>query len=189
MNHKLMRSISFLAALLFCLASTAQETPLTDQLIDKYIQSLKKMQPLSDRINTEDTQGAATMAKLWLEGDTAAINQHLETKPYYAELATVVEQSGFESTANWVETAQRITQAYMALELGGQEEQVAAQMEASLQQVRDNEYLDEVQKENLIQQLRASQVHLSNLQNVSAADQAAVKPHREKLRNYFETAK
>ncbi len=189
MNRNAIGTIIFLAALVFSLMPHAQETPLTDQLIDKYIQSLKNMQPLSDRINAEDTQGAATMAKLWLEGDTAAINQYLETRPYYGELATVVEKSGFKSTANWVETAQRITQAYMALELGGQEEQVAAQMEASLQQVRNNEYLDDVQKENLIQQLQASQVHLSNLKNVSAADQAAVKPHREKLRSYFETTK
>ena len=177
-----------LAALLFSLASVAQEMPLTDNLIDRYIQSLKNMEPLSDRINAEDTQGAATMAKLWLEGETSAITQHLKTKDYYAELENVVKESGFDSTADWVETAQRITQAYMALELGGQGEEVAAHMEASLQQIRDNEYLDDAQKDALIQQLKASQVHLSHLNNVSSADQAAVKPHLEKLRRYFEAA-
>ncbi len=185
MIHSMTRRLLILAGLLLSMTATA-DTPLTDELIDQYMVSLKQMAPLTERISNEDTQGATTLAKLWMKGDTNEITSHLKSRPYYDELNEVVQESGFDNTAAWVQAAQRITNAYMALELGGKGAETAAQIEASLQQLRDNQYLNEAQKEELIQQLKNSQARLANLKEVSAADQAAVKPHLDELRRHFE---
>lgn len=165
--------------------TTAQGIALTDKVISNYIRSLQEMESLSDRLTTEDADDGATMARLWLQGDAEAITDYLKSKDYYADVAQAVSKAGFSDTGEWVKVAQRITQAYMALEIGEQGPEVAAQMEESMQQVRNNEQLSQQQKEALLQQLAVSQQQLSQLEEVSAADRAAVEPHMQQLRQHF----
>jgi hypothetical protein len=184
--YKITRGFCALVLTVFSAVAIAAESPLTKQEITNYIESLKEMQSLSEQISAEGTESATAMAQLWLQGDTQEITQHLKTKAYYDELQAAIKEAGFDSTSEWVDTAQRVTQAFMAVELGDQGENVAAQMEAGLEQIRGSEQLSEEQKAALTEQLKASQKQLARVEQVSQADREAVKPYMEELRRQFE---
>lgn len=177
--------IGFFTATLFGTAALAQQAPLTEKIINNYIDSLQKMEAVSTRLSAEDTDDGATMAQLWLEGDTAAIADYLRSKDYFPEIQKAVKEAGFANTEDWVNIAQRITQAFMALEIGEEGPAVATQMQESIQQIQNNEQLSAEQKDAIIQQLARSQEQLSQIENVSSADRDAVEPHMDRLREYF----
>lgn len=182
----IIRGICSLTLIFFSVAVLAQEAPLTDKAVTSYIQSLKEMEGLSEKINQEDTDDATAMAELWLKGDSQEIAQHLQSKDYYPELRSAIEKAGFSDVTDWVNIAQRVTNAFMALELDEQGGDVAAQMEAGLEQIRNSTQLTDDQKEALIAQLKNSQKQLARIEEVSQADRQAVQPHMEALRQQFQ---
>ena len=184
--YNIISGICMVAVLAFSPNLAAREASLSDEAINNYIQSLREMESLSARINSTDTEGASEMAQLWMEGDTQAITRYLQSKDYSAELSQAVKESGFDNLEEWVKTAQRVTQAFMAVDLKNTGTSTAQQMEESLVQVRESASLSQEQKDAMLQQLQASKTHLERIEKVSEADRQAIQPYMDELRELFQ---
>lgn len=177
-------TVSLLLAVTAPLA--AAQKSLDSSEIQNYLNSLQQIEPMADRISSGSTKDAAAMAQLWMEGDTSAVVNHLQDKEYYSDLASAVKEAGFDSVQEWVATAQQVTQAYMAVEMGEEGAVAAAEMQANIDKIKASPQFSEEQKKMMMEQFETMRTQLANIQDVSATDRKAIQPYMDQLRKHFE---
>ncbi|WP_430462993.1 hypothetical protein ACQUQU_09465 [Thalassolituus sp. LLYu03] len=111
--------------------------------------------------------------------------QDLKKAGLYDEFNAKVKKAGFSSVDQWVEVSSRISLTYMALETEDNQQISASQLEAQLKEIRESD-LPAEQKAAMEQMMAGSLMVMKAISNVSDADKAAVRPHREELAKQFE---
>lgn len=112
--------------------------------------------------------------------------QQLKDAGLYSEFNSRVKAAGFRNAEHWAETSQRVSMAYFALSMEGQNDP-REEIEAQLQQIRSMDVPAE-QKAMMEGMLQSSLSMLKAMENVSAADKAVVRPYLPQITEQFESS-
>jgi hypothetical protein len=138
----------------------------------------------------------------WLEKHEAAISANmsqpdnpevmfeeaipaLKKAGLYDELNSKVKKLGYKNVEQWNQQSQQVMFAWMALEMEANKAQIDA-AKAQYEAMKANPDIPASQKA-MMEQMMAPALAMVKLANQSsAADKAAVKPHKETLKNHFD---
>lgn len=106
-----------------------------------------------------------------LSGAVAAMKGH----PYYNDVMNALEKHGFDGPDQWAQTSSRFLRAYSALKMEEREVEMDEGIREAIDQIEQNTMLNEDQKEQMIDALKAQQGTLQDMQDAPAGDVEAVK--------------
>lgn len=108
----------------------------------------------------------------------------LRAKGGYGEASAIVRKHGFSSPEQWIDVTARVMRAYVSLSMaqsGANAAASKAQIKQSMATIQNNPQFPAAQKKQIMAQMRAALKMMNELENVSPADKAAVKPHMAAL--------
>lgn len=160
------------------LAAPAWSADLSGDDVENFISSMRELKPYFNDSEPVDDDGdpssASRMMQAWLQ-ESAHRN----------EVASILDKHGYDMES-WSAVAQQIVQAYMAVKLGQDGQDVIGQMEESRRAIESSKDLPQEYKAQMLAQMDASMEELKKSLDAPAADQAAVSPHIEELDTVFE---
>ncbi|MFW5825529.1 MAG: hypothetical protein ACOCVV_11275 [Marinobacter sp.] len=109
----------------------------------------------------------------------------LAGRDVYGTLERVAEAHGFSGVEAWAETGDRILLAVISLQLGDLAPAMARELERVADDIKENDQFSEAQKARMLKMLRASSQMINRARDVDEADQQAVRPYLEKLKDVF----
>lgn len=110
--------------------------------------------------------------------------QDLKSAGLYDEYNSKVKAAGYSSVEDWASATQRVSMAYLALELESQPVSLA-QLEAQLKQIQESD-LPAEQKDMMTQMMSSSIIMMKAVGKVSDADKNAVRPYKDQLQASFD---
>ncbi|MAK90737.1 MAG: hypothetical protein CMI13_05830, partial [Oleibacter sp.] len=110
--------------------------------------------------------------------------QDLKSAGLYDEYNSKVKAAGYSSVEDWASATQRVSMAYLALELENQPVSLA-QLEAQLKQIQESD-LPAEQKDMMTQMMSSSIIMMKAVGKVSDADKNAVRPYKDQLQASFD---
>lgn len=102
----------------------------------------------------------------------------------YEELNSKVKELGYSSVEEWSKITEQVTFAWMSVEMDTNKAQVDA-AKAQYKALKENPDIPPAQKEMMEQMMAPALAMIALADKSSDADKAAVKPHQDKLNNYF----
>ncbi len=105
---------------------------------------------------------------------TSALAQ-MRTHQAHEELLAIVQRRGFADLEQWAQTGDRVMRAYVAATMGAAAPQMNDPMKQALEQL-ERSGMSASQKEQMRQMMMSSQQMMGALDDVPAADKAAVTP-------------
>lgn len=178
--------LALFASLGLALAGLAHaQAPLTGDQIDRWIATVQELQMWSDEEAVEDP---------WDDLDDEMDEGPVDLERIYQELArseaqvrTIIQRNGFRDGDEWANVGNRISQAFMALEMGDSQSEFQEAMREARREIGQSEHLTDEQKAMMLEQMEQSQRMLdAHIGEVSEADMAAVRGKRRELRALFE---
>lgn len=174
-------------------------------LITLVMTSLLSLQALAADLKSQDvSQLIKSMPVLepWLEKHEDAITAHLsqpnnpeimfkEAVPalkkagLYDELNGKVKKLGYDNVEHWNQHSQQVMFAWMALEMEANKAQIDA-AKAQYEAMKANPEIPASQKAMMEQMMAPALAMVKLADQSSEADKAAVKPHKETLKNHFD---
>lgn len=104
--------------------------------------------------------------------------------PEAAQAAGIVSKHGFSGLDDWATVGDRVMQAYMAIEMQGEDVQgQRAEMEAARSQIMNSPDMTAEQKKMMLQMLGNAGAMMDQAGKADPADIAAVQPHLERIRS------
>lgn len=175
---KLMRMAGLLMVILF-FSSTAWSSGLTAKDVQGFIASMQELKPYYDQYTeeTEDDGDATSTAQVvtdWASG--------LKER---AEVEGILKKHGFDFES-WSMVAQQVTQAFMAVRLGKDGQDVMGQMQQSMAEIEGNKDIPAEYKSQMIAQMQMSMTEIEKSLNAPLEDQEVVKPFASDLDVIFE---
>lgn len=100
-------------------------------------------------------------------------------------MEAIIAKHGFDFD-RWAAVSQQVTQAYMALKLGKDGQDVMGQMGQSIAEIETNKDIPAEYKSQMIAQMQASMAEMKKVLEASPEDQSAVQPFVADLDAIFE---
>ncbi|MFD2230992.1 hypothetical protein [Alkalimarinus sediminis] len=174
---------TLLASAGLLLASLAQaEQPLTQQNIEQWLNSIDSIQQWAEGQEALEDNPAEEVNDTF--SADMLINQ-LKAANLYHEAEDIIQKSGFDSAEEWADIQMRIIKSMIALEI--EKENVDVDVQAQLDQIRNNPSIPDEQKEMMINMMQSSMKMMESMSNASPADKAAIKPYIEQIRQKLES--
>jgi hypothetical protein len=175
---KLMRMVGILMVMLF-FSSAAWSAGLTAKDVQGFIASMQELKPYYDQYTeeTEDDGDATSTAQVvtdWARG--------LKER---AEVEGILRKHGFDFES-WATVAQQVTQAFMAVRLGKDGQDIMGQMQQSMAEIEGNKDIPAEYKSQMIAQMQVSMAEIEKALNAPPEDQEVVKPFASELDVIFE---
>lgn len=184
---RLIRTLATASALLMAFSVSASD--LTVDAIDRWMAAMDSVQQWAEEHDVPDhqiTEGSDGMPNFVSALDELDSDNR-------AGLESVTRDHGFDGAVEWAETSNRITRAFMALEMQQQDvdfDDARRQMEAQMQQIEQNPDISDAQKQQMRQQMQAMQQNMQMVEgmteDVPEADRQAVSERRSQLKAFFE---
>lgn len=165
------------------IASTAQaEQPLTNQQIEQWlssIDSIQKWAESNEALQDESAQGPNDSFSADM-----LINQ-LKAANLYDEAEDIIQENGFDSPEQWADIQMRIIKSMISLEI--EKENVDADVQAQLDQIKNNPSIPDEQKEMMMNMMQSSMKMMESMSNASPADKAAIKPYIQQIKQKLDS--
>jgi|JTFP01.1.fsa_nt_gb hypothetical protein len=175
---KLVRMAGLLMVALL-LSQSAWCSGLSAKDVQGFIASMQELKPYFDQF-AEETQDDGDLASTSrVVGDWA---QGLKER---GEVEAIIGKHGFDFD-RWAAVSQQVTQAYMALKLGKDGQDVMGQMRQSIAEIETNKDIPAEYKSQMIAQMQASMAEMEKVLEASPEDQGAVRPFVSDLDAIFE---
>lgn len=175
---KLVRVAGLFIMMLF-ISSSAWCSGLTAGDVEGFIASMQELKPYFDQYAEEsgddgDATSTAQVVTDWAQG--------LKEQ---RDVEAILGKHGFDF-ATWSTVSQQVTQAYMALRLGKDGQDVMGQMQQSIADIENNKDIPAEYKSQMIAQMQASMAEMDKMLKASPEDQDTVKPFVSELDVIFE---
>lgn len=161
------------------LALPAWSATLSEGDVENFISSMHELKPYfndSESMDEEDeTPGdSSRMVQSWVQ---ELSEQH--------KVESILDAHGY-NLESWSVLAQQVVQAYMAVKLGQNGQNVVGQMEESRKAIETSKDMPQEYKAQMLAQIDAGIAELKKNLDAPTADQDAVKPHLGELDTLFE---
>ena len=171
------RRLPFFTLILMFVAQTAWCAGLSGKDVQGFIGAMQDLKPYYEQYAQEagsDGSDAAGVMDDW----TMSLQQH-------HELEGMLEKHGF-TAPTWPGVAHQVTQAYMAVKLGEDGEDVLGQMRQSVAEIENSKDIPAEYKAQMLSQMKMSMTQMEKSLAAPAPDQEAVKPYIGQLDTVFE---
>jgi hypothetical protein len=175
---KLMRMAVLLMVMLF-FSSTAWSAGLTANDVQGFIATMQELKPYYDQY-TEDVEddGDATSTAQVVTDWASGLKER-------GEVEAILSRHGFDFES-WATVAQQVTQAFMAVRLGKDGQDIMGQMQQSVAEIEGNKDIPAEYKSQMIAQMHTSMTEIEKALNAPPEDQEVVKPFASDLDVIFE---
>jgi len=175
---KLVRVAGFFIMMLF-ISSNAWSSGLTAKDVQGFIASMQELKPYFDQYAEEsgddgDASSTAQLVTDWAQG--------LKEQ---RDVEAILGKHGFDLNT-WAAVSQQVTQAYMAVRLGKDGQDVMGQMQQSIAEIEANKEIPAEYKSQMIGQMQTSMAEMEKVLAASPEDQVTVKPFVSELDATFE---
>ncbi|MBP9944097.1 MAG: hypothetical protein KBF11_06075 [Desulfomicrobium sp.] len=175
---KLVRVAGLLVVALL-LSQSAWCSGLSAKDVQGFIASMQELKPYFDQFaeETEDDGDLASTSRVvsdWAQG--------LKER---SDVEAIIGKHGFDFDS-WAAVSQQVTQAYMAVKLGADGQDVMGQMRQSMAEIETNKDIPAEYKTQMITQMQTSMAEMEKVLKASPEDQDAVKPFVTELDSIFE---
>ncbi len=151
---------------------------LTRQNIEGYLDSIRDIQKISKKYNTEEIVSPSVSAgESMTQGNdpfSTAITQ-MQGHKAYDEMLAVIERHGFSDIQQWGTTGERIMSAFAANSVETEMPAMDKQMKQALEEIEKSDLTD-AQKDSMRQMMESSLQMMNSYTDASASDRAAVLP-------------
>jgi len=167
-----------LSFLLF-LVPSAWSADLKADAVKGFIGSMEELKPYFDQYadETGDDGDVTSTAEVVADWAKSMKDQH--------EIEKVITKYGFDFES-WTAVSKQVTEAYMAVKLGKDGEDILGQMQKSIDDIQSNKDIPADYKAQMVEQIRTSMADMQKTFEASPADQATVKPFVPKLDTIFD---
>jgi hypothetical protein len=175
---KLVRVAGLFIMMLF-VSSNAWCSGLTATDVQGFIASMQELKPYFDQYAEEsgddgDSTSTAQVVTDWAQG--------LKEQ---RDVEAILGKNGFDFNT-WSTVSQQVTQAYMAVRLGKDGQDVMGQMRQSIAEIEGNKDIPAEYKSQMIAQMQTSMAEMEKVLTASPEDQDTVKPFVSELDAIFE---
>jgi len=175
---KLVRVAVFFMVGLF-LSQSAWCSGLAEKDVQGFIASMQELKPYFDQFaeETEDDGDLTSTSRVisdWAQG--------LRER---SDVEAIIGKHGFDFDS-WAAVSQQVTQAYMALKLGKDGQDVMGQMQQSIAEIEGNTEIPAEYKTQMIAQMQTSMAEMEKMIQSSPEDQSTVQPFVPELDAIFE---
>lgn len=175
---KLMRMTVLLTVMLF-FSSAAWSASLTAKDVEGFMATMQELKPYYDQYsedveNDGDATSTAQVVSDWASG--------LKER---GEVENILSRHGFDFES-WPVVAQQVTQAFLAVRLGQDGQDIMGQMQQSVAEIEANQDIPAEYKSQMIAQMQASMTEIEKALSAPPEDQEAVKPFLSELDAIFE---
>jgi len=173
-------AVPVLALATFFLAVSAHsEAALTGRQIQGFIGAMPEFKALDTKFARQrkpivEPPSAAGVTPDWAPFTSAL--PEMRAHPAHGEIVSIVKRNGFAGLTDFAAAADRILKSYVALKAGPQVQQMGPQVEQAIRQIEASG-MAPAQKQQMIAAMRNTERMSAAIQNVPAADLAAVRPH------------
>lgn len=159
--------------LLLLVASLANaEQALTSKQIQQWLNSVNTIQQWAEKQEgLEDKMPANTNDVFSAE----AMIAQLKEAGVYNDAKTIIQDNGFDSPEQWASIQMKIIKAMISLEMD-KENVNASEIQAQLDQIKNNPSIPAEQKEMMINMIKSSMGMIEQMSNAPEADKKALKP-------------
>lgn len=180
---------TFLVAAGFLVAFGASGSgKLTTDIIDRWLEAMPAVESWAEKNNIDEQEIAAGE-----DGVPDFVGAIKELESGREGLEDIASAHGFDDAIDWAETSNRITRAFLALEMSQQDtdmEAVQRQMQQRMEQIENNDQMSDAQKQQMRQQMKSMQQSMrmaeKMTEDVPEADQQAVAERRDALKSFYE---
>ena len=170
-------------------AAAQDGEPLTSERIERWISTLEDLTDWSE--GREDVDAALVPGRpadgMQAIGDPfRTALKAIESLDEYDEVLSIIESNGYDDSAEWAETGNRIVMAYTSLRMAAEEPNVSQEIQKALDELEKSGLSDE-QKESMREMLLASADAMQTYSNAPIQDQDALKPYLERLDGIFDS--
>lgn len=147
--------------------------------VEGFIGAMQELKPYFDQYADEAEDDGDATSTSRLMGDWA---RSLKDQ---REVEGMLKKHGF-TVESWGEVSQQVTQAYMAVKLGKDGEDVLGQMQQSLDEISSNKDIPAEYKAQMVEQMKQSMAEMEKTLATSPENQEAVRPFLPQLDTIFE---
>lgn len=175
--------LAVVLAFMALMAPARAETPLTDRDIRQFIDSMPEMRAIAEKHEQEFRQYRDEFARDPKANSEAPFSKALagvRSSPAYAEVDAAARRYGFDGAADWGRKADRISRAYIALEVERRRPEIEAGLAAARLMIESNTRFSAEQKRSMLAQLQQGAALMQGWE-APEADKAMVTRHRPEL--------
>lgn len=152
--------------------------PLTAEVVEAFVGSVPEIRQVGEKYDaTPLVEPSGSMGDAMKQATapfTAAVAQ-MRTHQAHEELLAIVQRRGFADLEQWAQTGDRVMRAFVAAKMDAEAPRMNDQMKQALEQL-ERSGMPASQKEQMRQMMMSSQQMMGALNDVPAADKAAVTP-------------
>jgi hypothetical protein len=169
--------LTIMAVALVFISSSAWCAGLSGDAVKGFIGAMQDLKPYYEQFAEEAGDDGTDATRVMDEWTVSMAQQH--------ELAELLEKHGF-TAQTWPEVAHQVTQAYMAVKLGEDGEDVMGQMRQSVTEIENSKDIPAEYKQQMLDQMKMSMAQMEDSLAAPAEDKAAVRPYLPQLDSVFE---
>ncbi|NYT63268.1 hypothetical protein H0A66_13180 [Alcaligenaceae bacterium] len=180
----MIRKLVFLAGcftLLLQYVGTAVAGPLTEQQVERYLNSMPQAQVLSQKHDDGKRKPIDPQRPL-----SSALELMNKQGPAYNDLGKLAAEYGFSSTEEWANVGDRVMNGYLFLKLGMSAEQIEQAYQQGVSNIKKAPTLSEAQKQKILQGMEKSHASNRNRRINAQPDMPALAPYQEALKKAYE---
>lgn len=165
------------------------DAPLTDSDIQRFIDSMPEMRAIAEKHEPEFRKYRSEFARDPKTNSEAPFSKALagvRSSPAYADVDAAAKRYGFDGAADWGHKADRISRAYIALEVARRRPEIEAGMAAMRMMIESNSRFSAEQKRSMLAQLQQGAALMQGWE-APEADKAMVTRHRPELETALRT--
>lgn len=147
--------------------------------VEGFIGAMQELKPYFDQFadEAEDEGDGTSTARIMGDWAQSLKQQH--------EIEGMLQKHGF-TFDNWAAVSQQVTQAYMAIKLGKDGQDVLGQMQQSVKEIEASKDIPAEYKTQMVAQMRQSMAEMEKTLATSPENQEAVRPFLSQLDTIFE---
>lgn len=165
------------------------DVPLSDSDIQRFIDSMPEMRAIAEKHEPEFRKYRSEFARDPKTNSEAPFSNALagvRSSPAYSDVDAAARRYGFEGAADWGRKADRISRAYIALEVERRRPEIEAGMAAMRMMIESNSRFSAEQKRSMLAQLQQGAALMQGWE-APEADKAMVTRHRPELETALRT--
>jgi len=159
--------------LLLLIASFANAgQALTGKQVQQWLNSIDAIQQWAEKQEGLDDKMPENTNEMF---SAEAMVAQLKAAGLYNDAKNIIQDNGFDSPEQWADIQMKIIKAMISLEMD-KENVNAKEIQAQLDQIKNNPSIPAEQKEMMINMMQSSMSMMEQMSNAPEADKAALKP-------------
>ncbi len=151
---------------------------LSEQQVKSFLAVWSELEGLGQRLPREDR--VAGKPSLGNDNPFSRLMKEIESGANHKEFQRIIEGHGYETIQDWGTVAERVMQAYMAVQMDRRLPQLEAEAASLLQKIEENPSISAREKQALIDELQST-LRFANQFQANEAEKAAVRPHMQAI--------